>query len=175
MKRISAMWFAMALVVASASTVSAQQGTYMLVEGINGDQVAPHAREFKVNSVISAATVAMTLSSTGLAAGKATFAPVKVSMPFHGPTNPLFYRSLVTGMKIPAIEVRFYNSMNRMFYKTVYGNALVTGVSTQAADDAAQEVDFVYTTVRWFASPDASGSTAPAQIGCWDIAAARAC
>ena len=175
MKRVSKMWIALALVFASASTLSAQQSVYMLVEGINGDQPAPHAREFKLNSVVSAATNTTSLSSTGLSAGRSAFAPVRVSMSFHGATTPLFYRALATGIKIPAIEVRFYNSMNRMFYKTVYGNALITGVSTQAADDAAQEVEFVYSTVRWFASPDASGSTAPAQISCWDIAAARAC
>lgn len=177
MRRVSAAWFALMLFAATSSTLSAQQSIYMLVDSIRGDQPAPHDREFKLNSFSSASANAATISgaTAGVATGKATFTPVKVSMRFQALSSAIFYRNVAAGTRLPAIEIRFYNSSNRMFYKTVFENVLLTSVATEAADEALQQIEFAYSRVRWFAPPDAAGLNPPAQVGCWDLAMGRGC
>ena len=177
MRRISAVCLALVLVAATSSTLSAQQSIYMLVDSIRGDQTAPHNREFKLSSFSSASSNPTTISSatSGVATGKTAFSPVKVSMRFHAPSSGAFNRSLALGTKLPSIEIRHYNAANAMFYKTVYENVFLTSVSSEGSDEAQQQIEFVFMKVKWFASPDASGATAPAQIGCWDLVMYRTC
>jgi type VI protein secretion system component Hcp len=148
----------------------------MLVDSIRGDQVAPHDREFRVNSFSSGLsnTTSVTTGATGIAVGKASFSPVKVSMRFHAASNAAFSRSVAAASKMPSVEIRLYNS-TRMFYKWVFENVYFTSVATEGADDASQQVEFVYTRVKWFAPPDPAGLNAPVQAGCWDLATAKAC
>ena len=176
MRKIPAVLVALFLVAAGSSTLSAQQSVYMLVDSIKGDQPAPHDSEFRVNSVSSGAANATTFSSTGgLAAGKPSFSPVKVSMRFHAGSTAAFYRFLALGKRIPSVEIRFYNSSNRVFYKTVYENVFLTNLSSDAADEAMQQVEFNFMRVRWFAPPDPAGLNPPVQTGCWDIALLKTC
>jgi type VI protein secretion system component Hcp len=111
MRRVSAVWFALLLVAATSSTLSAQQSIYMLVESITGDQPAPHAGEFKLNSFSSASANSVSISSvtSGATTGKATFSPVKVSMRFQAASSASFYRSVAAGTRLPSIEIRLYN------------------------------------------------------------------
>ncbi len=178
MKRVSAVWLSLVVFAAVSSTASAQHNAYMLVDQIAGDQPAPHAKEFKLNGFSSVAEMPpMVMGSTGsgISAGKPSFQPVKVSMPFYAASSGPFHRTLATGKALPSIEIRFYNSTNRMFYKTVYENAFLTRVAVDGADEMQQVVEFVFGRVRWFASSDAGGLTAPAPIACWDLAEAKSC
>ena len=178
MRRVSAVLIVSLLSVATASTLSAQQSVYMLVDSIRGDQPAPHDREFKLNSFSSAlANTTSTTSgaTTGVTIGKAAFSPVKVSMRFHGTSNAAFSRSVAAGARMPSVEIRLYNSSNRMFYKTVFENVYFTNLATEGADEALQQVEFVYTRAKWFASPDPAGLKDPVQVGCWDMATNKSC
>jgi type VI protein secretion system component Hcp len=147
----------------------------MAVDGIAGDQVAPHVGEFKLNSFSAGTenTIAIGSATNGAGAVKAAFPAVKVSMRFNAVSSPSFYRAVAAGTRLPSIEVRFYNS--RMFYKTVFENVFLTNVSTQASDEASQELEFVYSRVRWFAPTDPAGVNAPVQVACWDVALATKC
>jgi type VI secretion system secreted protein Hcp len=167
---------AVLLVAVLSSSLSAQQSIYMMVDPIKGDQAAPHAGEFKLNSfsAASANSVALGSATTGLAAGKASFSPVKVSLPFTATSSPLFSKSLASGAVLPSIEIRFYNS-TRMFYKTVYENVYLTNVATEGSDVGTQEIDFIFSRVRWFAPSDPAGLTAPVQVGCWDVTLSKGC
>jgi type VI protein secretion system component Hcp len=176
MKRITGVLFASLLFAGAASTLSAQQSIYMFVDSIRGDQVTPHDREFKLNSYSSALMNAISVgsASTGAAAGRASSSPVKISMRANPASTAAFFRHVAAGTRLPSIEIRFYNS-TRMFSKTVFENAYLTNIATEAADETQQEIEFVYSRVKWFASPDASGLTPPVQTGCWDFALARGC
>jgi type VI protein secretion system component Hcp len=177
MRKVSAVWLALLLFAATSSTLSAQQGIYMLVDEIRGDQPAPHDREFKLNSFSSASANSASISSatSGVTVGKATFSPVKVSMRFQPLSSASFYRSVAAGTRLPAIEIRLYNATNRMFYKTVFENVFLTNVATEASDEALQQIEFVYSRAKWFASSDAAGLNAPVQVGCWDLTLGRSC
>ena len=177
MRRVSAVWFALLLFAATSSTLSAQQSIYMLVDSIRGDQTASHDREFKLNSFSSASANTATIGgATGATTtGKATFPPVKVSMRFHAASNASFYRHVAAGTRLPAIEIRLYNATNRMFYKTVYETVFLTSVTTEGSDEALQQIEFVYSKVKWFAPTDPAGLNAPVQVGCWDLAQVRSC
>ena len=176
MRRITGVWFALLLVAVISSTLSAQQSIYMMVESIKGDQPAPHDGEFKLNSFSSASENTATVGGvTGVTAGRATFSPVKVSMRFHALSSPSFYRNVAAGTKLPSIEIRLYNASNRMFSKTVFENVFLTKVATEASDEGLQQIEFVYSRVKWFAPPDPTGLSAPVQVGCWDLALARGC
>lgn len=176
MRRVTRVWFALLVFAATSSTLSAQQSIYMLVDSIRGDQPAPHDREFKLNSFSSATTNTIGTGSTtfGVAAGKASFSPVKVSMRTNVASSPSFFRSVAAGTKLPSIEIRLYNS-TRMFNKTVFENVYLTNVSSEVSDEAQQQIEFVFSRVRWFASPDAAGLNPPVQVGCWDLALGKAC
>ena len=177
MRRVSAVWFALLLFAATASTLSAQQSIYMLVDPITGVEPAPHVGEFKLSSFSSASANSASISSatSGVTAGKATFSPVKVSMRFQAASSASFYRSVAAGTRLPSIEIRLYNATNRMFYKTVFENVFLTNVSTEGSDEALQQIEFVYSRVKWFASSDPAGLNAPVQVGCWDLTLARSC
>jgi type VI protein secretion system component Hcp len=176
MRGLSAVCFTLLLFAATSSTLPAQQSIYMLVDSIRGDQPAPHDREFKLNSFSSASTSSTTISSaTAGGIGRATFAPVKVSMRFHPASSATFNRFLAAGKSLPSVEVRLYNSSNRMFYKTVYENVYLTNLATEGADEAQQQIEFVFTKVKWFAPSDPAGLNAPVQSGCWDLAQNRTC
>jgi len=155
LRRASPVWFALLLSAAASSTVSAQQSTYMMVDAITGDQVAPHQGEFKLSgfSLGFANTVSLYGTLSGSGVGKATFVPVKVTMHFDSFASPAFYRNLAMGTKMASVEIRFYN-LTRMFYKTVFENVYLTNVSTNASDDASQEIEFAYSRVRWLAPTD---------------------
>jgi type VI protein secretion system component Hcp len=177
MRRISAVWFAFLLFAATSSTLSAQQSIYMLVDPIKGVEPGPHSGEFKLNSFSSASANSMSIGSVTSRAtgGKATFPPVKVSMRFQPVSSASFYESVAAGTRLPSIEIRLYNTSNRMFYKTVFENVFLTNVATEASDEALQQIEFVYSRARWFASPDAAGLNAPVQVGCWDLTLAKSC
>ena len=179
MRRVSAALFALLLSAATSSTLSAQQSVYMLVDSIRGDQLAPHDREFKLNSFSSALTNSATTTTTAgtdrATMGKVNASPVKVSMRFHAASNASFSRSVAAGTRMPSIEIRLYNASNRMFYKTVFENVYFTNVATEGADEALQQIEFVYSKVKWFAPPDPAGLNAPVQAGCWDLALAARC
>ena len=175
MRRVSAASFAFMFFAATSSTLSAQQSIYMLVDSIRGDQPAPHDREFKLNSFSSASANTATIGATGATTGKATFSPVKVSMPFPVASSASFYRSVAAGTRLPAIEIRLYNATNRMFYKTVFESVFLTNVATEGSDEALQQIEFVYSRVKWFASPDPAGLNAPVQVGCWDLTLVKSC
>jgi type VI protein secretion system component Hcp len=175
MRRVSAVWFALLLFAATSSTLSAQQSIYMLVDPITGDQPAPHVGEFKLNSFSSASANTATFGATGVTTGKATFSPVKVSMRFQAGSSASFSRSVAAGTRLPAIEIRLYNATNRMFYKTVFENVFLTNVATEGSDEALQQIEFVYSRVKWFAPSDPAGLNAPVQVGCWDLTVAKSC
>ena len=177
MRRVSAVWMAVLFIAATSSTVSAQQSIYMLVETIGGDQAGAHRGEFKLNSFSSASANATTIGSVamGSGTGKATFSPVKVSMRFHAPSSASFYRSVAAGTKLPSIEIRLHNASDAMFYKTVYENVYLTNIATEGADEAVQQLEFVYSRVKWFASPDPAGLKPPVQVACWDVTLVRGC
>ena len=175
MKRVSAACFTLLLSICVPSSLFAQQSVYMLVDSIRGDQPSPHDREFKLSSFSSGVTNTVTFGSMGLTAGKAVFSPVKISMRLHPASSASFHRGVAAGSRLPSIEVRLYSSTNRIFYKTVYENAVLTNVSTEGSDEAQLQVEFVYTRVKWFASSDLAGTTPPVQIGCWDVALIRGC
>ena len=177
MRRVSAVWVALLLSAAASSTLSAQQSVYMFVDSIRGDQPAPHDREFKLNSFSSALTNTTSTSgaTSGVAIGKAAFSPVKVSMRFHAASNAAFSRSVAAGTKMPSVEIRLYNASNRMFYKTVFDNVYFTNVATEGSDEAVQQIEFVYSKVKWFAPPDPAGLNAPVQVGCWDLTLVKSC
>lgn len=176
MRRVSAVWTALLLSAAFSTTLSAQQSVYMFVDSIRGDQPAPHDREFKLNSFSSALANTTSIGgATGMTVGKVTVSPVKVSMRFHAASNASFSRSVAAGTRMPSVEVRLYNATNRMFYKTVFENVYFTNVATEGADEALQQVEFVYSRVKWFAPPDPAGLNAPVQAGCWDLALAKSC
>ena len=177
MRRVSAVWFALLLFAATSSTLSAQQSIYMLVDPITGDQPAPHVGEFKLNSFSSASANTATIGgATGAATtGKATFPAVKVSMRFQPASSASFYQSVAAGTRLPAIEIRLYNATNRMFYKTVFENVFLTNVATEGSDEALQQIEFVYSRVKWFAPSDPAGLNAPVQVGCWDLTVAKSC
>ena len=175
MRRRSALFFAVLLVAATSSRVAAQQNAFLFIDGIKGDQVAPHDSEFKLNSFSYNFTNTVSTSATaGMTAGKASLGPLKVSMHFPLAAHPLFQKNLALGTKLNSVEVRLFNS-GRMFYKMIFDNAFVTSVSTGGADEVSQDVEFAYSRVRWFSSPDISGATPPVQIACWDMALARTC
>ena len=94
---------------------------------------------------------------------------------FSRSVERVYFRYVAAGTKMPSIEIRLYNATNRMFYKTVFENAYFTNVATEGADEAHQQVEFVYSRVKWFAPPDPAGLTAPIQAGCWDLALAKSC
>ena len=177
MRRVSAVVFAALLSAAISSTLSAQQSIYMLVDSIKGDQVAPHDKEFKVNAVSFGGTNTASISSTstGTTAGKAAFGPVKVSMRFQPQSFGLFNRHLAAGTKLPSIEIRHYNSTNKVFYKTVFENVYLSSVTTAASDDGVEEVEFNYGKVRWFATSDPAGLNPLLQTSCWDITMYKSC
>jgi len=177
MIRVSAVWAALVLSAAFSSTLSAQQSVYMFVDSIRGDQPAPHDREFKLNSFSSALanTTSIGGATAGVTVGKVAVSPVKVSMRFHAASNASFSRSVAAGTRMPSVEIRLYNATNRMFYKTVFENVYFTNVATEGADEALQQVEFVYSRVRWFAPPDPAGLNAPLQAGCWDLTLAKSC
>jgi type VI protein secretion system component Hcp len=114
-------------------------------------------------------------SGAGLSAGKAVFGPVKASMRFVPMTSGSLHRMLALGSRMGTVEIRFYNSTNRVFYRTVYENAFLTNIAMDAADEAQQQIEFTYSKVTWYSSPDATASVAPVKVGCWDIAAYRSC
>jgi type VI protein secretion system component Hcp len=176
MRSVTRVWFALLVVAATSSTLSAQQSIYMLVDSIRGDQPAPHDREFKLNSFSSATTNTISTGSTtiGAATGKSSFSPVKVSMRSNAASSASFFRSVAAGAKLPSIEIRLYNS-TRMFSKTVFENVYLTNVSSEVSDEAQQQIEFVYSRVKWFASPDPAGLNPPVQVGCWDVASAKGC
>ena len=177
MIRVSAVWTVLVLSAAFSSTLSAQQSVYMFVDSIRGDQPAPHDREFKLNSFSSALanTTGIGGATTGITVGKVAASPVKVSMRFHAASNASISRYVAAGTKMPSVEIRLYNASNRMFYKTIFENVYFTNVATEGADEALQQVEFVYTRVKWFAPPDPAGLNAPVQAGCWDLALAKSC
>jgi type VI protein secretion system component Hcp len=178
MRRAFGTLLVLASIAATSSKVSAQQGIYMLVDSIRGDLVAPHDREFKLSSFVSSAASASTVSTgttSGLSSGKPTFPPVKVSMAFRALPSASFNRSVVLGTRMPSIEIRHYNSTNRMFYKTVYENVNFTNVTTEGADEAQQTIEFVYGRVKWFAPTDPARANAPVQIACWDVTMVARC
>jgi type VI secretion system Hcp family effector len=177
LRKIPAVWFAVLFSVVTSSTLAAQTSIYMTVDGIPGDQTAaPHGGEFMLSSASMGMQNTATLSgaASGYAVGKATHAPVKVQMHFKALASPKFSLDLVTGTRVPSVEIRLYKSTG-LFYKTVFENVYVTSVSTDASDDPVQSVEFVYSRVRWFASPDAAGLTAPVQVACWDVATNAKC
>jgi len=98
-----------------------------------------------------------------------------VSMRFHAASNASISRYVAAGTKMPSVEIRLYNASNRMFYKTVFENVYFTNVATEGADEAHQQVEFVYSKVKWFAPPDPAGLNAPVQAGCWDLTLAKSC
>jgi type VI protein secretion system component Hcp len=172
MKRVRGVWFTLLVCAATASSLSAQQSIYMMVDSIAGDQAAPHKGEFRVNSVSFAASNTTTIGtgSTGIAAGKAVLGPVSVSMRFNAGSTPKFFKNVIGGVKLPSIEIRHYSSTGQMTYKTVFENVFLSKVAMEASDEAVQQIDFTYMRVKWFAPPDAAGVAPPVQVGCWDIA-----
>ena len=170
MRRVSAVCFALLLFAATSSALSAQQSIYMLADTIRGDQPAPHDREFKLNSFSSGAEKIVTIGSATTGTGKTMFPPVQVTMNFSPVSSPSFYRNLTAGTKLASVEIRFYNSA-RMYYKTVFENVYLTKVGTAGSDQASQEIDFVYSRVKWFAPTDVAGLTGPVLAGCWDLTA----
>jgi type VI protein secretion system component Hcp len=176
MRRFSPVLFILLLLAAASSKASAQQSIYMVLDSIKGDQPAPHANEFRLTSYsASASNSTSMLSGTGMSAGKASFGPVKASMRFVPLSNGSLHRLMALGSRLGTVEIRFYNSTNRVFYRTVYESAFLTNLAMDAADEAQQQMEFNYSKVTWYASPDASGAVAPVKIGCWDIAAYRSC
>ena len=177
MKRVSGVLFAALLFAATSSSLSAQQSIYMLVDSIKGDQVAPHDREFKLNAVSfgSTNTLSLATGTTGMTSGKAAFGPVKVSMRFHPQSFGSFNKHLAAGMRLPSIEIRHYNSANKVFYKTVFESVFLSSVTTAASDDSVEELEFNYGKVKWFATPDPAGLNPLLQTSCWDIAQNRSC
>ena len=177
LKRISGVWCALLLLAAASSTVSAQQSVYMLMDPIRGDQPAPHDREFKLSSFSSSSMTTVSPNSVAgdMTAAKPTFSSVKVSMRYHAASGPLFRRAIAAGTKLPSVEIRHYNSTNRLLYKTVFENVYLTSVATEAADEAQEMIEFVYSRVRWFAPIDAAGLTVPVQGACWDVALVKIC
>ena len=176
MRRLSAVLFSLFLVAATSSKLSAQQSIYMVLDSVRGDQPAPHTNEFKLTSYSAGASNATSMTSTtGLTAGKASFAPVQVSMRFVPLSSGSLHRLMALGSRLTSVEIRFYNSTNRMFFRTVYENVFLAKLATDAADEAQQQIEFNYAKVTWYSSPDATGAIAPAKVGCWDIAAYRAC
>ena len=167
----------MLLIGATAATLSAQQSIYMTVDPIKGDQPAPHAGEFRLNSFAAAATSAATTGATGtgLTVSKPEFSAVQVSMRYNPLASASFYQSIAAGTRLPSIEIRFYNSTNRLVSKTIFENVLLTKVTTEGSDEAQQTLEFVYSKSRWFAPTDAAGQTAPVQVACWDQASATRC
>ena len=176
MRRVSGVLFALVFFAATASTLSAQQSIYMLVDSIKGDQVAPHDREFKLNAVSfgSTNTSSISTSTTGMTAGKAAFGPVKVSMRFHPQSFGSFNKHLAAGTKLPSIEIRHYNSTNKVFYKTVFEGVYLLSVATAASDESVEEFEFTYSRVKWSATPDPAGLN-PLQTSCWDILLLKSC
>lgn len=177
MRRVSGVLFAVLLFAASGSTLSAQQSIYMMVDSIKGDQVAPHDREFKLNAVSFGSTNASSITSatTGMGTGKAVFGPVKVSMRFHPQSFGSFNKHLAAGTKLPSVEIRYYNSTNKVFYKTVFESVYLSSVATAGADEAFEELEFNYSKAKWFASPDPAGLNPPLQTACWDITLNKSC
>jgi len=82
---------------------------------------------------------------------------------------------VAAGTRLPSIEIRLYNSSNRMFYKTVFENVYLTSVAIEGSDEAQQQIEFLYSRVKWFAPTDPAGLNAPVQVACWDLAQARGC
>ena len=174
MNKLSAAFLALMISAAISSDLPAQGTLYMHVESVPGDQPRPHEGEFRLNSYAAAATNSVTVGGTGLTSGKASFVPAKAWMKLSPASSASFHRAVATGSRLPFIEVRFYNSSGQMYYKTVYEDVFISGVSTEAAaDDVVQQLEFIGTRIKWFASPDAS--RAPTQAGCWDVAANRSC
>ena len=156
--------------------LSAQQSVYMMVDSINGDQVAPHNREFKLNSFSFATTNSMTISTAtgGAGASKAAFGAVKISMRLNAATTPAFHKHLVAGTRLPSIEIRLYNATNRVFYKTVFESAYLTSITTEGADESVQTIEFVYIRARWVMPADPAAG-ASEKSACWDIVLNRSC
>ncbi len=176
MKRVSGVWFTILLLAATGSTLSAQQGIYMLVDPIVGDQVQiPHKGEFKLNSFSFSVVNTSTPISGSLSVGKATFQGVKVSMRLHGASVATFSKNLIAGTKLTAIEIRHYNATNVMVYKTVFEGLLLTNVAMEGSDETVEQLEFIYSRMKWFAPPDPAGLQPPAQLGCWDVLLNRAC
>jgi len=174
MKGRSALCIALLLVAAISSSVSAQQSAYLYIDAIKGDAPAPHDGEFKLNSFTygASAPTSTALRTTGMAVGRPTFGPLKVSMRFPITAHPSFVRNLAEGTRLSSIELRLYNA-GKQYYKMVFDNVSVSSVSTEGGDELSQELEFTYARVRWFAQSDAS--TPPAQIGCWDTTLLKSC
>jgi hypothetical protein len=149
----------------------------MVVDSIRGLEPAPHMGEFRLNSFSAGASNSSSLASgrTDMTAGKATFAPAKVSLRLPPAASGQFYRHLAAGTRLPSLEIRFYNSGNRVFYRLLYESVQLTSVGTEASDEAQLQVEFSYSKARWFAPPDPAGMTTPVQVACWDIAANKVC
>jgi len=176
LKRFSGFLCAALLVAVTAPTLSAQQTLYMWTDAAIGDQGGIHVGEFKLKGFSNSVTNEVMLSSTSLNVGKASFAPAKVSMTMPQAASASFYKSIGMGTRLATLEIRLYNnSTNRMFYKTVYENVYLTKVGVEGADENVQQLEFIYQRVRFFASPDATGATPPAQIGCWDVLLVKIC
>jgi type VI protein secretion system component Hcp len=179
LRKIPAVSFAVLFSVLASSTLAAQTSIYMTVDAIPGDQtVAPHMGEFKINSasvgMLNTISLSLSGSATGYAAGKATYEPVKIQMQLNPLASSKFALDLTAGTKIASVEVRFYNS-TRLYYKTVFENAYLTSISTDASDAPVQNLEFTYSRARWFAPTDAAGLTAPVQVACWDLATNTKC
>ena len=174
MRKFAAAFSTALLVATGASTVSAQQGPYMVVSQLPGDQPAPHTGEFKLTSFSHAAASPVSFSTGATpSVGKVAFSPVKISMRFHGTSHAMFNKMLTAGTRLPSIEIRLYNSTNRMYQKTVYEDVFITNVANEVSDEGVQNIEFVFVRVKWFASPDATGVPAPTQVASWDVALAR--
>jgi type VI protein secretion system component Hcp len=135
--------------------------------------VAPHDGEFKVNSFSYGATntASVTTGTTGLSAGKISFGPLKISMFFTPAANFPFHRAAALATPLSSVEIRQFNS-TRLYYKTVFENALITSITTEGSDGTSQNIEFTYGRVRWFTA-DATGNATPA--GCFDIALNKTC
>ena len=173
MKRIAGAWFIALFVSATAASLSAQQSAYLKVAGLNPNPNAGiHAGELKLSSFENAGMNGTTISAgaaTSLAAGKASFSNIKVTLPLDPATVGWFWMKMAQGARLDTAEIRLYNSAGKVFYKTVLQNVMVASVSTVGGDDASTSLEFNFTKIIWF-GPSPRDPTQLVAVAGWDIA-----
>jgi type VI protein secretion system component Hcp len=176
MKRITGAWFVLLLVSTTAVSLSAQSSAYLKVSGLNPNPSAGiHAGELKLSAFENAGMNSGTAAAgaTALAAGKPSFANVKVALPLDPATVGWFWMKMAQGAHLDTAEVRLYNSAGKMFYKTMLQNVMVASVATAGGDDANASLEFNFAKIIWFAPSPRDPSQLVAVAG-WDLAKAAA-
>lgn len=167
MKRSEGILFALVVAAIPVASLSAQNNAYLKIDGIMASLPAPHDSTIKLMAYENAATNSMTIGSgsTGLMTGKAAFAPLKVAMVYDPLIVPLLYSHMARGTRSPTVEVRVYDSADKLKYKIELTDAFITAVNTSAAGEVNTSFEIIYSTIRWWALKN--GTMTP--IAGWNI------